>query len=140
MNCVKPHTSFMEQFILIALKQILGNGKVLSRDTEAIGQELDIYIPEYKLALEPGSWLYHEKKVHDTDLKKRAECEKAGIRLITVYDTYPEDYEPPFDKDCYVYSGFLNEYGYERIKNLVGKKIGILGYETLMLDWGCGGK
>ena len=43
MNCVKPHTSFMEQFILIALRQILGDGKVLSRDTEAIGQELDIY-------------------------------------------------------------------------------------------------
>ena len=99
-----------------------------------------IYIPEYKLALEPGSWLYHEKKAHDTDLKKRAECEKIGIRLITVYDTYPEDRKPPFDKDCFVYSGFLNEYGYERIKNLVGKKIGILGYETLMLDWGCGGK
>ncbi len=136
MNCVKPHTSFMEQFILIALKQILGDEKVLSRDTEAIGQELDIYIPKYKLAIEPGSWLYHEKKAHDTDLKKREECKKSGIRLITVYDTYPENQDPPFDKDCFVYSGFLNEYGYERIKKLVSKLLGILGYNDWKLDWG----
>lgn len=136
MNCVKPHTSFMEQFIMIAIKQILGDEKVLSRNTDAIGKELDIYIPEYKIAIEPGSWLYHERKALDNDLSKREECKKAGIRLITVYDAYPENQKPPFDKDCFVYSGFLNEYGYERIKTLVIELLGIMGYETLNLDWG----
>ena len=135
MNCVKPHTSFMEQFILISLKQILGENKVLSRETEAIGQELDIYIPEYKLAIEPGSWLFHEKKVFDIDQKKRKECEKRGIRLITVYDTYPQNLEPPYKYDCFVYSGFLNEYGYERIKNLVSELLRMLGYDAFNLDW-----
>ena len=59
-----------------------------------------------------------------------------GIRLIIVYDTYPKNQEPPFAEDCYVYSGFLNEYGYERIKNLVWELLSLLNCESVNLDWG----
>ena len=56
-NCTKPHTSFMEQFIFLAFQEALGADHVESRNIDAIGLELDIFIPRYKLAIEPGTWL-----------------------------------------------------------------------------------
>lgn len=135
MNCIKPHTSFMEQFILHALRQVIGTDDVKSRDTNAIGDELDIYIPSARLAIEPGSWLYHEKKVNDIDLVKREKCAATGIRLITVYDAYPHDKEPPFNKDCFVYEGFLNEPGYKRLIDLTKKILLEMGYSSIKCDW-----
>ncbi len=135
MNCVKPHTSFMEQFILLALQSILGNDSVESRNTSAIGQELDIYIPEYRLAIEPGSWLYHESKVNEMDSAKRVLCNQNGIRLITIYDTYPDGLNPPYDTDCFVFTGFLNEYGYKRLKSLVIELFSMIGYKEISIDW-----
>lgn len=134
LNCVKPHTSFMEQFILIAFQELLGKENVISRDTSAIGMELDIYIPKYELAIEIGTWLYHEKKANDRDLLKRIECTNNGIRLITIYDTFPKNTPSPFDKDCFVYSGFLNENGYKRITDLVVKIANSIGITDCAID------
>ncbi len=135
MNCIKPHTSFMEQFILLALQSILGNDSVKSRDTSAIGQELDIFIPKHRLAIEPGSWLYHENKVNDMDSTKRDLCHKKGIRLITIYDTYPDGLKPPYDTDCFVFTGFLNEYGYKRLRKLVIELFSMIGHTEISIDW-----
>jgi len=135
MNCVKPHTSFMEQFILASFRQVLGKEKVISRDVSAIGLELDIFIPDYHLAIEPGSWLYHKKKVDGLDLEKRRKCVENGIRLVTIYDTYPKDTEPPFHEDCYVFDGFLNEYGYARIEKLVCDLLSMIGVQESKLNW-----
>ncbi|MCR5739226.1 MAG: hypothetical protein K6G43_05365 [Lachnospiraceae bacterium] len=135
MNCVKPHTSFMEQFILATFKYVLGEERVKARDTSAIGLELDIYIPEYNLAIEPGSWLYHKSKVNGIDLEKRKKCQEKGIRLITIYDTYPKENESPYKEDCYVFDGFLNEYGYARIKKLVKDLLMIIGNTADSVNW-----
>lgn len=135
MQCIRPHTSFMEQYMLLALRQALGNDAVKSRSTDVIGLELDIYIPSANLAIELGSWLYHEKKVNNLDYIKRQRCSSRGIRLITVYDTYPEDAGVPFENDCYVFSGFLNEPGYVRIKNLASMILNELGYDGSTVDW-----
>lgn len=135
MNCIKPHTSFMEQFILLSLRQVLGATAVEARNTTAIGMELDIYIPEKRLAIEPGSWLYHKKKVDNIDLEKREKCSLAGIRLITIYDTYPENNDPPFDSDCFVFCGFLNEPGYDRLIDLTKNILVQLGYKDFSCDW-----
>lgn len=134
-NCIKPHTSFMEQFILLAFQDVLGKEFVESRNTSAIGLELDIYIPTYSLAIEPGSWLYHESKVATYDSEKRKECKKAGIRLVTVYDTYPLGVAPPFDNDCYVYDGFLNEPGYGRIIAFLKNMMESLNLNHNGIDW-----
>ena len=49
--------------------------------------ELDIYIPEIKLAIEyNGSYWHNKKKVKDTDEKKKEICSSLGIRLIIVTD------------------------------------------------------
>lgn len=135
MNCIKPHTSFMEQFILISFKKVLGEKNVISRDTSAIGVELDIYIPKYNLAIEPGTWLYHEKKLNNIDMIKRNKCRERGIRLITIYDTYPKDKNKPFGRDCYVFDGFLNEYGYKRLIDLIIELFNLINIKDISLDW-----
>ena len=135
MRCVRPHTSFMEQFILLALRLILGNEAVESRNTTAIGLELDIYIPNAHLAIEPGSWLYHEKNADNLDNIKRQKCISCGIRLLTIYDTYPADKEAPFKNDCFVFTSVLNEPGYERLINLTKSILNELGYSKVSCDW-----
>ena len=134
MNCIKPHTSFMEQFILTSFEKVLGKNNVISRDISIIGMELDIYIPKFNLAIEPGTWLYHEKKYNNIDLLKRNKCKEKGIRLITIYDTYPKNKKVPFDNDCYIFDGFLNEYGYKRLINLTKILFKLINIEA-NLDW-----
>lgn len=135
MNCVKPHTSFMEQFILKAFITVFGEDAVESRNTTAIGEELDIYIDNAKLAIEPGTWLYHKNKAKNIDLIKREKCKSQGIRLITIYDTYPADTRAPFDEDCYVYEGFLNEYGFKRLISLTEELINLAGKDYNKVKW-----
>lgn len=134
-NCVKPHTSFMEQFILLAFQEAMGEDSVESRNTSAIGFELDIFVPTLNLAIEPGTWLYHESKATTIDLQKRNACKKAGIRLITVYDTYPPDTAPPYESDCYVFDGFLNEPGYKRIIEFTQYLMGAYEIDYSRIDW-----
>jgi predicted Zn-ribbon and HTH transcriptional regulator len=98
-NCHKACTSFFEQFIYHTFAHILGKSKVISRDKTAIGAELDIYIPELKAAIEPGSWYWH-KDVVAKDKEKHQLCKDKGIRLVTIYDHYNE-IAPPFD-NCLV--------------------------------------
>lgn len=117
-ECIKTGTSFVEQFILIAFRRVLGQENVISRDRKTIGLELDIYIPEKKIAIEPGSWFWH-KDVMPKDTEKRIRCEKEGIRLITIYDSFPADKEAPFDIDCFTYENSLNEAGHIELKKLL---------------------
>lgn len=100
-------TSFVERFILHALRAALGEHAVLARDKATIGRELDIYVPSRSIAVEPGSWYWH-KLCRDGDLAKRRLCEEQGIRLITIYDSVSEDALAQFDGDddviCYAAS------------------------------------
>lgn len=86
-NCHRACTSFLEQFIYHSFVRVLGESKVLSRDKTAIGAELDIYIPELKAAIEPGSWYWHKNLVA-RDRKKHRICNEKGIKLVTIYDHY----------------------------------------------------
>ena len=135
MNCIKPHTSFMEQFLLISFRKVLGEENVVSRDTSTIGIELDIYIPKYNLAIEPGTWFYHKIKSNSIDLIKRNKCREKGIRLITIYDTYPKGKRKPFNKDCYVFDGFLNECGYKRLIELNKELFNLIDIKNVELNW-----
>ena len=63
----------MEQFIKGSFEKALGEDSVLSRDKTAIGMELDIYIPSFKIAIEPGNWLLHKKSLN-RDKTKRERC------------------------------------------------------------------
>lgn len=100
-NCHRACTSFLEQFIYHSFARILGKSKVISREKTAIGVELDIFIPELKIAIEPGSWYWH-KNIVDMDRKKHLQCKDKGIRLVTIYDHYNEP-TAPFN-NCFVSS------------------------------------
>lgn len=116
-RCAKSGTSFMEQYIYYSFLKSLGDGSVLSRDRNIIGMELDIVIPEYKIAIEPGNWGLHKKNIK-RDAEKRKRCQDKGIRLITIYDKFDGE-EVPFSNDCYIFQDDLNKAGHDIILNLV---------------------
>ena len=89
-KCMHIPTSFMEQFILAGLGRVLGKENVLHRDKYAIGKELDIYIPSYRMAIEPGAWYWHKKRL-EWDKKKLDQCKKVGIDIIIIYDAFNGD-------------------------------------------------
>ena len=95
-ECSKSATSFLEQVIYIAFCQCLGNDKVISRDTDTIGKELDVYIPSLRLAFEPGSWYFHSSRI-DNDFAKLSLCQSVGIDLKIIYTEYKSDLPCPID-------------------------------------------
>ena len=117
-RCAKSGTSFMEQFILLSFQEALGSEKILSRDKKAIGMELDIYIPEMMLAIEPGNWWLHKRSLY-RDKKKRELCVQKGIRLIIIYDKFPENQQLPFNENIYTFAKDLNIADHSLIRKLV---------------------
>lgn len=127
-RCAKSGTSFMEQLIYLTCCYAFGEDRVWSRDRKTIGMELDIVVPDYKVAIEPGSWKLHRKS-QERDRKKRDNCHKKGYRLITIYDSYPAGEKAPFDSDCYVFSDDLNKADHEIIRNLILEILNSVGIQ-----------
>lgn len=126
--CHRWNTSFFEQFILHSFVKVFGIDKVLTRDKKTIGEELDIVVPSMGLALEPGSWFYHHKNLQH-DLEKKELCSEKGIRLIVIYDHYPEA-TPPFD-DCIVFKKDLAaKKNRHLLMEIVEKLLRIAGHST----------
>ena len=116
-KCAKSGTSFMEQYIYYSFLKTLGEGFVLSRNRNIIGMELDIVIPKYKIAIEPGNWGLHKNNIK-RDAEKRERCRDKGFRLITIYDKF-EGEEAPFSNDCYIFRDDLNKTSHDVILHLV---------------------
>ena len=132
-RCAKSGTSFMEQFIKGSFEKALGEDSVLSRDKTAIGMELDIYIPSFKIAIEPGNWLLHKKSLN-RDKTKRERCKEKGIRLITIYDKFPLTEQIPFENDCFVFNDDLNKADHSVIKDLVKRLFDITNIQYGLSD------
>ena len=101
-RCTHSSTSFVEQYIIGFLTQLIAPDEIIERDTEAIGMELDIYVPYLKLAFEPGAWFWHRNKL-EADNEKRERCLSQGIRLVTIYDKVPLE-EVIHENDVYSFS------------------------------------
>ena len=95
-------TSFKEQEMTKYVQSIY-SGSIRERDRIMVKpQELDIYLPEIKLAIEFNGTFYHAdsrfyeeddmifrrtvKEVRDNDSRKAEACAKAGISLLTVWE------------------------------------------------------
>jgi hypothetical protein len=103
---VNSQCSFMEIELQDFLK--LNNINFLTSDREVLsGKELDIYIPEYKLAIEMNGVYWHNELYKDDKyhLNKTIECNKLGIQLIHIWE---DDWK--FKKDI-VKSIILNRIG-----------------------------
>ncbi|HOO07574.1 MAG TPA: hypothetical protein PLH83_13980 [Ruminococcus sp.] len=83
--CAKTQTSFAECFIRVALE--VAGVRVLARDKSAIDSELDIYLPDYRLAVEPGAWNFHRNRL-TKDLEKWRKCCDNNIELQIIYDSF----------------------------------------------------
>jgi hypothetical protein len=89
-NC-NPINSYINSGYEIQLQEFIKenyNGKIILNSRNIISKELDIYLPELKLAFEFNglywhSELYKEKNYH---LNKTEECKKNGIQLIHIYE------------------------------------------------------
>lgn len=115
--CSHTSTSFMEQFLLHSLTTAIGNEKVIHRSKEAIGKELDIYLPDFAFAVEIGSWNWH-KKVFIKDTEKVNDCNEKGIKLIVIYDSYSNDV--PLGDNFWTYKNDLgSEKEYKSLKLIV---------------------
>ena len=77
-----------EEEILAMLTSL--NLNCMKRDRDILnGKELDIYIPSEKLAIEYDGLLWHSEKYRTENryhLNKLEECNKQGIRLITIFE------------------------------------------------------
>ena len=86
--CSHSQTSVVEQLLYFSFTLVLGESNVLNRDIETIGKELDIYIPNLKLAIEFGAWYWHDDRI-SIDSEKERLCSSIGINLITIYEACP---------------------------------------------------
>ena len=86
---VKSTSSIKEKEMLAFLKSIY-TGKIITNLRRVINPlELDIYIPEKKLAIEFNGNFYHSinsGKSFDYHLNKTLLCQKKGIRLIHIFE------------------------------------------------------
>lgn len=89
-KCDHSATSVIEQIILRAFSIGVGDNAVLSRDKKTIGKELDVLIPDLKLAIEFGAWFWHKNKIKN-DREKQIRCKEKGIHLITILEKCPDE-------------------------------------------------
>lgn len=89
--CTRMHTSFAERYIYHALDSVIDN---VERNYKKLNGrlELDVYIPDYHLAIEYDGYNWHNKPINfefSTDSKEQHKtdvCKEKGIRLIHIYD------------------------------------------------------
>lgn len=81
-KCSVSGTSFPEQFLYLIMRSLFNT--VNNRD-KSNGFELDIFVPEYKVAIEYNGTYYHSK-LQQKDEKKRQLCKEKGIHLLQIYE------------------------------------------------------
>ena len=119
--CSKSGTSYVEQYILLALQEILGKKNVFSRNKNIINRELDIYLPNKKFAIEYGSWYWHKDRL-DKDEEKYNLCNNKGIELLRIYDYCKEGLQDT--KNIWYYNIYLGdriEYLIELVERLLDR-------------------
>ena len=83
------HTSFPEQALFYYINLYFPDA--VNSDREAIGMELDIYIPSYKTAIEYDGKQWHKSNSYEA--KKNERCVERGIRLIRIREEGLTSYE-----------------------------------------------
>ena len=95
-KCNPPSISIKERKILEFVTSMY-DGKIISNDKKILSPyELDMYMPELKLAIEYNGIYWHNEVNKDDDyhLNKTELCEQQGIQLIHIYEddwSYKQD-------------------------------------------------
>ena len=84
----EPYKSTFEKEIVYFLEE-LGVENIVTNSRKIIGKEIDIFLPDYNLAIEyNGVYWHHDKIPHITKTyhyDKFRECENKGIELFTIF-------------------------------------------------------
>ena len=90
-KCAKSYKRSRGEIELCKFIKSIYSGQVLENDRTVIKpNELDIYLPELKLALEYNGEYWHDeikKRKPGYHKEKQKACEKKGIKLIEVWDS-----------------------------------------------------
>lgn len=90
-KCAKSYKRSRGEIELCKFIKSIYSGQVLENDRTVIKpKELDIYLPELKLALEYNGEYWHDeikKRKPGYHKEKQKACEKKGIKLIEVWDS-----------------------------------------------------
>ena len=78
-------TSFPEFALVFYLKQC---GEEVRHSFRDFGYELDVFLPQRKIAVEYDGFLWHGKKMKQ-DLSKNRKCEQDGIKLFRIREGLP---------------------------------------------------
>lgn len=84
-----PLSSRKEDEIETYLISLIGEENVIKRDRIILkGKELDLYLPQYKIAIEFDGLFWHNELNKETNyhLNKTEECKTKGIRLIHIFE------------------------------------------------------
>lgn len=87
-DCVSRGRSLKEKEIVLFLKNIGVDNIVENSKSIIPPQELDIYLPDYKLAIEYNGIYWHSEQTgidKNYHINKTKECEEKGIRLIHIF-------------------------------------------------------
>lgn len=109
-KCARVGNSKAEQEIVKFLES-LGIENIIKSDRKILnGKELDIYLPDYKLAIEYNGLFFHsdDMKTDNYHLEKTNDCIKHDIQLIHIFE------------DEFIYK---KEIVYSRLRNLLGKSL-----------------
>lgn len=83
------HRSEFENQIVCLIRQWLPKAIIIQNDKTLIGRELDIYLPEYKLAIECNGTYWHSElngRGRSFHLEKTKLCIENGIHLIHIWE------------------------------------------------------
>lgn len=113
-KCSKEvQTSFPEQAIYYYIKKYFPDA--VNSDIDAIGLELDIYIPSEKIAIEYDGVKWHNNhRSKNIEIRKNNACNNAGILLIRIREDGLEEFE-----DCAVCITRLNKHSNKELSGII---------------------
>lgn len=128
--CNSKGTSFPEQLIYMALKQIYPDA--ISRG-KAFGKiEYDICIPCEKLCIEYGGEIWHKDKV-ERDNYKRQLCDEYGVRFIQIWECIKDKVWEFSEKEIkYTVAHTKNE---DQLYKIIEYIVTLLGHQMCEIDF-----
>ena len=117
-ECSKElHTSFPEQAIAFYFEKVTEVKCRYKMD----GFELDVYLPQYSVAIEyDGVYFHSSKKAEDREFKKNSYCFEHGIHLIRVKESKKQCIE-----DGIIYVDYRRVIDYDWLIKQLSERVGI---------------
>ena len=116
-------TSFREQALFYYVKKLFPNAISRYKPENFERFELDIYIPDWRLAIEYDGVAWHKDSNFDRERRKYRLCREQGIKLIRVKEKMPEEARYGLADAIISTDDFETEQGFTQAIHFVLEKI-----------------